>query len=507
MTAPVEGQLGILESAGLIELLETDPELEYLFRHVLVQDAAYDSLLRGDRRRLHRLVGETLEERYANRRDELAPVLALHFEQAGEDARAMEYLVTAGQAAMQRFAMTEARGFLARAMALLPRASGDPALARRRVEVGLLRAEASLSFLPTDDVLAFLDDLREDGETVGDAFLLASINVLDATARVLRFEQPEQSAALRRALDESIRYGNESGDPVTVAHAKALLGEVKFRVSAWNESVIAFEEALPVLEGAGELGIAGHRGGTLAVAHAQLGNFERAHAWIEHSDDLAHRSGDPLAIADIGIGRAMIAALEGNARSAIQYASVAADQADAVQNYACAIMARQVVGEQCLQLGEASTAVPVLRRAGELAAESGTAPEFTAYASVLLGSAQAREANEAPGLDRYEPVLALVREAGDRLREAELLRQRARDRVAGGAPAADADADYRAAEEALESLGARAALAQTLQEHGRVLDEAGRREDAAGVLARADALFAEMGLPRENSSGREAPTG
>src|SRR5690606_9644008 len=77
-------QLSTLESSGLIRLAQVDPELEYLFRHALVQEAAYSSLLQTDQKRLHREVGEALEHSYPDRLDsrELAPVLGHHFAQA-----------------------------------------------------------------------------------------------------------------------------------------------------------------------------------------------------------------------------------------------------------------------------------------------------------------------------------------------------------------------------------------------------------------------------------------
>jgi predicted ATPase len=50
-----------LETTGLLRLAQTHPELEYLFRHALVQDAAYESLLLANRKQLHRQVAETLE--------------------------------------------------------------------------------------------------------------------------------------------------------------------------------------------------------------------------------------------------------------------------------------------------------------------------------------------------------------------------------------------------------------------------------------------------------------
>jgi predicted ATPase len=72
MSQPIDQQLGTLEHAGLIHLAQLQPDLEYLFRHVLVQDAAYDSLLRQDRRHLHRAVAEVLERLYPDRLDALA---------------------------------------------------------------------------------------------------------------------------------------------------------------------------------------------------------------------------------------------------------------------------------------------------------------------------------------------------------------------------------------------------------------------------------------------------
>jgi predicted ATPase len=54
-------QLNTLESFGLIRLLRAEPELEYLFRHALAQEAAYNSLLKQERKRLHLSVGKALE--------------------------------------------------------------------------------------------------------------------------------------------------------------------------------------------------------------------------------------------------------------------------------------------------------------------------------------------------------------------------------------------------------------------------------------------------------------
>ena len=96
----VMNHLNTLEASGLVRLAQVVPDLEYLFRHNLVQDAAYASLLDQDQQRLHQAVGEALETLYADHLDEMAAELAHHFEQAGDHGRALYYFKKAAQAAL-----------------------------------------------------------------------------------------------------------------------------------------------------------------------------------------------------------------------------------------------------------------------------------------------------------------------------------------------------------------------------------------------------------------------
>src|SRR4030066_345318 len=100
--------LQVLEASGLTRLVTLQPEVEYVFRHALVQDAAYASLVKQDRRQLHRAVGEALERLHLERRDEVAPLLARHFHEAGDTSRALKYFTLAGDAAPRWPAKAEA---------------------------------------------------------------------------------------------------------------------------------------------------------------------------------------------------------------------------------------------------------------------------------------------------------------------------------------------------------------------------------------------------------------
>jgi predicted ATPase len=145
-------QVDTLEAKGLIRLAAVQPEIEYLFRHALVQDAAYGSLLKQERRGLHAQVGEALEQLYPDRREELAGVLAMHFEQAGETDKAIDYHVAAGNYGLKRNAIREAHAAFEHAQDLLARAElpDDADTRRRGIEIRLGRVESGFSFLPGD---------------------------------------------------------------------------------------------------------------------------------------------------------------------------------------------------------------------------------------------------------------------------------------------------------------------------------------------------------------------
>jgi class 3 adenylate cyclase/tetratricopeptide (TPR) repeat protein len=111
--------LSSLENAGLVHLATVEPDLEYNFRHTLVQEAAYASLLIDDRKQLHLAVGHAVESLYPNRLEENAAVLARHYYEAGDQALALHYFILAGRSALSSFANQEAEGHHRMALSLV----------------------------------------------------------------------------------------------------------------------------------------------------------------------------------------------------------------------------------------------------------------------------------------------------------------------------------------------------------------------------------------------------
>lgn len=108
-----------LVEAGLISRREAPSDVIYTFKHALVQDAAYDLLLKSRRQRLHARIAQTLESVYADHVAHTPELLAHHYTQAGRLADAIPLWRKAGALAIARVALNEAVGHLQKALSLV----------------------------------------------------------------------------------------------------------------------------------------------------------------------------------------------------------------------------------------------------------------------------------------------------------------------------------------------------------------------------------------------------
>ena len=121
----LEGHLAQLQRVDLVREKSCLPELEYMFKHSLTQEAAYDSLLLEQRRDFHLRVGNALETLFAERKDKYLGLLAHHFEKAGGNDKAVDYLIQAGDQARLTDEHIEAVEYYKRAIQLLAESKKD----------------------------------------------------------------------------------------------------------------------------------------------------------------------------------------------------------------------------------------------------------------------------------------------------------------------------------------------------------------------------------------------
>jgi serine/threonine protein kinase/tetratricopeptide (TPR) repeat protein len=140
--AELQLDLRRLVQAELVHRKGVGTGARYLFKHALVQDAAYESLLERERRQIHRRIAETIEERFAAIAETTPEILAHHYTQAGLSEAAIGSWIRAASLATRRSASSEALDHLDRALRLLPDLPESPERDRTELQIQKLRAAA-----------------------------------------------------------------------------------------------------------------------------------------------------------------------------------------------------------------------------------------------------------------------------------------------------------------------------------------------------------------------------
>nr|MBA3960238.1 hypothetical protein [Chloroflexota bacterium] len=434
--------LGQAEAAGLVRFAAADPEPVYRFRHALIQEAAYDSLLKSDRRRLHREIGEALEARAPEEAEEQAAVLGLHFERAGEAERGVRYLHLAGRQALRRRAVAEAKDLLERATRLLDDAPETPEWERRRVEVAIDHVSAIVVGSPLEESLAIIDAARPRAERLGDERLIGLLLAREVGARSLR-AMGRHVKRLKAVIAQALEIGERLDDPEIRALPQALYGMMLIREGRRREAVGVLEEAVGLLEQF-VVNEASFYAGELTLALAQLGDIEAAKRTAARARTLADRSADPLAMTDADIFEAFVLGAQGRHEEATALAARAADTAGALGEPLCRAMACWVAGESQLAMERPGPAIEWLTEATDLASRNDGA-DVALVTGASLGIARAMSGVDQPTIAELDTLVEGARAAGEPMHLALVLMRRAQmsamfigDRQAAAADLAEA---------------------------------------------------------------------
>ena len=159
LTGQLEGLLQELKTLEIIYEQGLLPEPAYIFKHAVIQDVAYHSLLVQRRKELHRAVGYAIEELYPDRLANHYEELAHHFVQGEAWEKAFDYLVLAGDKAKNAYANQTALDFYARALDVAPRVV--PSLPARRItEIYQRRGQVYLLLSRYPEAIAEAEHMR-----------------------------------------------------------------------------------------------------------------------------------------------------------------------------------------------------------------------------------------------------------------------------------------------------------------------------------------------------------
>jgi predicted ATPase len=158
----VASALDRIIAAGLLFRQGVPPQASYLFKHALVQDAAYGTLLREPRRSLHARIAETLESQFVEVAENRPELLARHCTEAGLIEKAVAFWGKAGQRSLERSALVEAVEQLTRALAQIATLPASPVQRREeiRCQVALANALMHTKGYAAPETRAALDQAR-----------------------------------------------------------------------------------------------------------------------------------------------------------------------------------------------------------------------------------------------------------------------------------------------------------------------------------------------------------
>jgi predicted ATPase len=178
------GSLGQLIDAELVFQRGAPPHANYQFKHALVQDAAYGTLLREPRRALHACIAETLESQFPEIAESQPELLAHHCTEAGLIEKAATLWGKAGQRSLERSALFEAAQQLRRALAQIVLLPATPVLRREQIklQVGLVNALMHVKGYAEPETMAagerarlLIEEAEAMGEPPEDPLLLFSV--------------------------------------------------------------------------------------------------------------------------------------------------------------------------------------------------------------------------------------------------------------------------------------------------------------------------------------------
>jgi class 3 adenylate cyclase/tetratricopeptide (TPR) repeat protein len=332
LAGKLEGLLGELKALEIIYEQGLIPEPAYVFKHAVIQDVAYNSLLLQRRKELHRAVGAAIEELYRDRLAEHYAELAYHFSRGEDWARAMEYSRLAGDQSTHSFANSEAVEHYARAVEAAARlplmasgAMGDLYAKRGSVLSTLGRHQEAI-----DEHQRALDCARFANDRSRECRFLLGLGwahfnahqigaMLDACeqARALANELGEStlkvSSMIAIAQGRSIREGatpeilkqaEEAAELAQTVNEPRLLGQTRAMLGLMLQWHGKYERSAGHLQKGLELAREAHAGFIFgmtffALGHVALscGEYEQADSWYRQLGDYAEAAGDAFWLA------------------------------------------------------------------------------------------------------------------------------------------------------------------------------------------------------------------
>jgi class 3 adenylate cyclase/tetratricopeptide (TPR) repeat protein len=278
--------LARLVDAELIYRRGAASDVIYEFKHALVQEAAYNSLLRSKRQRLHERIAKTLEERFSETIESKPELLAHHYREAALPAKAFTYAMRAGDAAVGRYASIEARASFQEALDLARSLAPSENAWRAQIEAVLKLASVAQNRTHFEEDLRNLEQAFALAEAINDRESLCRIQYWMGRITYVfgRFDRAVEVAGKALLIAEGLGGDDQfTADPVNLlGRIHCLRGEAREAIMYAARNVEQMRRLGNRIEEAAMLGV-------LAFAYGMHGEFDKARAAADHGIELSRQ--------------------------------------------------------------------------------------------------------------------------------------------------------------------------------------------------------------------------
>jgi class 3 adenylate cyclase/tetratricopeptide (TPR) repeat protein len=362
LSGGLDPQIQYLENVSLIEALLED----YAFRHVLIQEATYESILLKKRAELHRQIGVALEELHTNRIEEFAPLIAHHFYGAG-DERSLKYDLIAGEKSARLYANAEAATHLRRALEVAKRIKCDANQIQQIFNQLGQVLELSGRY---EQALAIYDDMHAFGSERADRSVEMSALMAKATIYSIfsQLHNPELSAKL---LLEALEISRELGDRAAQTKLSWNLMLNNLFSKRFDHALKHGEAALALARDLGDAEQLAFVLNDLCRLYTCLGRFDDAYNVIQEARSLWIEQNNQVMLADSLGSEAEAAYNAGEFVRAFENSQQALQISERIKNIWGQSYDRMLMTFILLQEGNLGKALPLGERSTQLADEAG----------------------------------------------------------------------------------------------------------------------------------------
>ncbi|MDM8520804.1 tetratricopeptide repeat protein [Anaerolineales bacterium HSG6] len=304
-----------------------EDDLDFLFKHVITQEVAYETMLYSQRRQLHTTIGTVLEERYAhNEGDEYVDLLAHHYSRSDNRLKALEYLNRAGQRAIDNYASEAAIGYFCEAIVVTEELNDTSMqfslLAGREQAYNRLgnRTAQAQDLEQMHQLALGHDNLLEQIETGNRRLRLATnlgkydkaITIAEATINLAQHAYNMELEAqvmlnlgitywrqgnyeeARKTMQALLELDGAAGTNRLTATSLNYLGLIHTQIAEYEQARQDYQQALQVFRAIGDKGGEAGSANNLGLLESSLGRYQEARHCYSQALGICQTIGDRL---------------------------------------------------------------------------------------------------------------------------------------------------------------------------------------------------------------------